>query len=49
MSDDEKPKRRRKEPRWGPMPADERPHEKARRGVNRLIYGIDTKRPLHPD
>jgi hypothetical protein len=44
----EKPKRR-KEPRWPELPADERPHERARRGLNRLVYGVDTKRRIASD
>ena len=44
----EKPSRR-KEPRWREPPADERPHEKARRGLNRLLFGVDTKQRIAPD
>jgi hypothetical protein len=50
MSADKDDKRgRQKELRWPPLPESERPHERARRGLNRLIYGVDTKRRIAPD
>jgi hypothetical protein len=47
MSDDKKP-RKRKEPLWPERPDDE-PHERARRAVNRMVYGIDSKQRIVPD
>lgn len=49
MPDTEKPKSKRKEPRWPAPNPDERPHERARRAVNRIAYGVDTKQRIAPD
>lgn len=49
MATEDKKPSRRKEPRWPPPPSEERPHERARRGLNRLLYGVDTKKRIAPD
>lgn len=49
MADDETPKRRRKEPRWPPMPEDETTAERARRALNRIVYGVNTKKRIADD
>jgi hypothetical protein len=43
--DDQQPKGQQ----WPPPPANERPHERARRAMNRLAYGIDSRRKLRDD
>jgi hypothetical protein len=49
MTIEGKKPRSRKEPRWQAPPADERPHERARRGLNRLLFGVDTKKRIASD